>query len=168
VIAACARADREAIERLVGAFESQEPGLRDQVKAVAGWCLAEFAGVGNLEGMRCLLELGADVGAAYGEYDPYFDITKESRPLHVAAWRGWPATVCELIAHGADVRALDGNGRSPLMLAVKACVDSYWTERRTPESVRALLQAGATVEGVEIPCGYEALDALLVQASLRG
>jgi hypothetical protein len=40
-------------------------------------------------------------------------------------------------------------------------VDSYWTERRSPESVKALLAAGASVAGVEMPSGYEEVDALL-------
>jgi hypothetical protein len=47
------------------------------------------------------------------------------------------------------------------MLAVKACVDSYWTNRRSPESVEALLRAGASVNGVDFPCGYAEVDALL-------
>jgi hypothetical protein len=47
------------------------------------------------------------------------------------------------------------------MLAVRACVDSYWTERRTPEPVRLLLAAGATTDGVAFPSGYADVDALL-------
>jgi hypothetical protein len=46
-------------------------------------------------------------------------------------------------------------------LAVKACVDSYWTERRIPESVEALLRAGASVGGVRFPSGYAEVDELL-------
>ena len=45
--------------------------------------------------------------------------------------------------------------------AVKACVDSYWTEMRSPESVDALLRAGANVTGVQYPCGYAEVDELL-------
>jgi len=44
---------------------------------------------------------------------------------------------------------------------VKACVDSYWTHRRTPEAVRALLAAGASVSGVAVPSGYAEVDELL-------
>jgi hypothetical protein len=47
------------------------------------------------------------------------------------------------------------------MLAVTACVDSYWTNRRSPESVEALLRAGASINGVEFPSGYGEVDALL-------
>jgi hypothetical protein len=48
-----------------------------------------------------------------------------------------------------------------LALAVKACVDSYWTERRSPESVQALLEAGASTKSVAFPSGYAEVDALL-------
>ena len=47
------------------------------------------------------------------------------------------------------------------MLAVRACVDSYWKHRRTPESVEALLKAGALVRVVEYPSGYAEVDELL-------
>lgn len=57
--------------------------------------------------------------------------------------------------------ALDGKGRTAMMLAVKACVDSYWMGRRKPDSVRALLDGGAAVAGIELPCGYDEVDALL-------
>ena len=46
------------------------------------------------------------------------------------------------------------------MLAVRACVDSYWTRRRSPESVKALLDAGASVRGVLFPSGYDDVDEL--------
>ncbi len=47
------------------------------------------------------------------------------------------------------------------MLAVKACVDSYWRYRRTPEPARLLLAAGAMRDGVPYPSGYQAVDELL-------
>ena len=68
-----------------------------------------------------------------------------------------------LIERGAPVNALDGKERSPLVLAVRACVDSYWSDRRTPESVEALLRAGASVDSVDFPCGYAEVDKLLLQ-----
>jgi ankyrin repeat protein len=66
-----------------------------------------------------------------------------------------------LIERGAPVNRRDDQGRTPLALAVRACVDSYWWERRSPDSVEALLRAGASIEGVPYPCGYEAVDELL-------
>jgi len=156
LIAACAMADRDRIH----AIASQEPALVPQLIAEGGEFLAEFAGNENAEGMRCLFELGVSPTALYGG-DPYFEIAKESTALHVAAWRAWPAAVKELIARGCPINALDGEGRMALQLAIKATVDSYWKRRRTTESIEALLAAGATLDGVEIPCGYDEADEVL-------
>ena len=111
--------------------------------------------------MRHLIELGVDAGAVYKEGDEYFDVAKNSTALHVAAWRAQHASVKLLIERGAAVDAVDGKGRTPLALAVRACVDSYWKHRRSPESVQMLLHAGASVDGVEFPSGYAEVDELL-------
>ena len=66
-----------------------------------------------------------------------------------------------LIERGAPVNVPDGKGRTPLGLAVRACVDSYWMDRRTPESVEALLRAGASADGIQVPSGYVEVDELL-------
>ena len=39
--------------------------------------------------------------------------------------------------------------------------DSYWTERCSRESVKALLDAGASTSGVPFPSGHAAVDELL-------
>lgn len=83
------------------------------------------------------------MNARYGG-DGYFDIAKDSTALHVAAWQSRPDLVQLLIERGADVKAQDAKGRTPLVLANKACTDSYWTERTTPEPARLLRAAGAT------------------------
>jgi Ankyrin repeats (many copies) len=108
-----------------------------------------------------LLDLGVSTTALYRAGDGYFGIAKDSTALHVAAWRACPEVVRELIARGAPVNAADGYGRTALQLAVKACVDSYWTERRSPDSIRALLEAGASTAGIKLPTGYEEADELL-------
>jgi hypothetical protein len=128
--------------------------------AVGGRLLAEFAGTGNTHGVRLLLDLGIGVASTY-EGDPYFGIPENSTALHVAAWKAWPGTVKLLIERGAPVNAMDGNDRTALALAVRACVDSYWMNRRTPESVAALLRGGASTNGISIPCGYDEVDRLL-------
>src|SRR5439155_426539 len=130
LIAACARNDAAAIRSIA----AREPQLVREVVAEGGKLLAEFAGTWNTAGVRQLLDLGVPVTALY-EGDAYFDIAKDSTALHVAAWKGLAPTVQLLIERGAPVDAKDGKGRTPLALAVKACVDSYWTYRRTPEAV---------------------------------
>jgi len=159
LIAACAMDDREAIETLL----EHEPALRNELIERGGSLLAEFSGTGNVPGVDNLLDCGVSVGALYNG-DPYFDIAKNSTALHVAAWRANHGAVRELIQRGVPLDARDGKGRTAMMLAVKACVDSYWMGRRKPDSVRALLDAGASVDGVETPCGYDEVDALLVPA----
>ena len=77
------------------------------------------------------------------------------------SWRARPAVVKLLIERGAPANVKDAKERTPLALAVRACVDSYWTERRSPESVRALLAAGASERGVPYPSGYAEVDELL-------
>ena len=156
LIAACARNDPAAIR----AIADREPDLVREIIARGGQLLAEFAGTWNTDGVRHLLDLGVSATALY-EGDGYFDIAQDSTALHVAAWKGLPATVQLLIARGAPVDAKDGKGRTALALAVKACVDSYWTERRTPASVAALLDAGASPSGALYPSGYAEVDALL-------
>lgn len=157
LIAACARNDSTAVR----AIRAKEPQLVRELVAQGGKLLAEFAGVGNTDGVGQLLDLGVDVNAVTEDGDPYFDVAQNSTALHSAAWRARPATVKLLIERGAPVNALDGKGRTALALAVRACVDSYWKERRTPESVEALLKAGASVRGVEFPSGYAEVDELL-------
>lgn len=156
LIAACAKDDTDEVRSL----GMGEPDFATQLLAEGGTLLAEFAGTGNTEGVRQLLDLGVSPATLY-EGDPYFDIAKDSTALHVAAWRARPATVKLLIQRGAPVNALDGRGRTALFLAVRACVDSYWKDRRTPESIETLLQAGASTDGIEIPTGYDEADELL-------
>ena len=157
LIAACAKGDYGAVQLLA----TREPPLVEKLIGESGTLLAEFAGNGNVEGLRLLLDLGVSAEALYKEGDAYFGIAKDSTALQVAAWRARPSAVKELIARGAPVNALDGKGRTALALAVKACVDSYWISRRSPESAEALLRAGATIGGIEIPSGYEEVDELL-------
>lgn len=157
LIAACARDDAAAIATLAGGNDSR---LREELLGEGATLLAEFAGVGNTAGVRRLLELGVQVDARYGG-DEYYGIAKGSTALHVAAWRIRPSTVELLIARGAAVDARDDAGRTPLMLAVRACVESYWAERRTPGCVAALLAAGASPRGIAVPCGYAPVDDLL-------
>ena len=157
LVAACATNDEAGIRTQV----ETEPHLVAELRAEGGRLLAAFAGNGNTEGVGRLLDLGVDAGAPLAEGDGYWGVAPWSTALHVAAWRARHGTVHLLIARGAPVNAMDGLGRAPLALAVKACVDSYWSDRRSPESVRMLLDAGASVDGVPFPCGYPEVDSLL-------
>jgi ankyrin repeat protein len=159
LIAACAMGDAPAVRSIAGG----DPRGVEELLAMGGTLLARFAGTGNPAGVRQLLDLGVDVAAPFAEGDGYFGIPGGSLAIHVAAWRARPAVVKLLIERGSPVDVPDANGRTPLALAVRACVDSYWTEMRSPESVEALLNAGAPVHDVEYPSGYAPVDELLRQ-----
>ncbi|WP_207512632.1 ankyrin repeat domain-containing protein [Longitalea luteola] len=160
LIAACAMDDPEAIEKIVRA----SPSLVSQVLAMGGELLARFSVCGNAAGVQQLLNLGIPADAPYRAGDGYYDIPIGSLAIHIAAWRGYPEVVQVFIAAGSPVDVPDKNGQTPLALAIKACVDSYWTERRSPDAVKALLAAGASANTISYPCGYDAVDALLAAA----
>ena len=156
LIAACARNDAATIAHVA----ATNPDLIGELLAEGATLLAEFSGTGNVNGVRHLLDLGVPVDSLY-RGDPYYGIAANSTALHVASWKSFPKVVALLIERGADVNALDSQGRTAIGLAVRACVDSYWVGRRTPESVAALLRAGAKVDSVKLPSGYRAVDELL-------
>jgi ankyrin repeat protein len=156
LIAACARGDGACATAMAGA----EPEFREALLAEGGELLGGFAGVGNTEGVRCLLDLGVPVEALYPG-DAFFDRAKDATALHVAAWHGWPETMRLLIERGTPLDARDGKGRTALQLAVKACTNSYWKDRRRPEWIEVLLEAGASTEGIQVPTGYPEGDLVL-------
>jgi ankyrin repeat protein len=160
LIAACAKADREEAKSIVAA----NPDLLTQLIAGGGAVLVEFAGNGNTEGVHLLLDLGVDVAATHKEGDNYYSLAKNSTALHAAAWRIREETTRLLLERNAPVNVRDGRGRTPLTLAIRACVDSYWTERRSPSSVQMLLKAGATLSPNDYPSGYAEVDRLLQHA----
>jgi ankyrin repeat protein len=135
-----------------------EPALVAELLTMGGTLLAKFCGTGNPAGVRQLLDLGVPVDTPYTEGDGYWGIPKNALAIQVAAWRAQHDVVKLLLEWGSPT---DAPGPSPLALAVRACVDSYWTEMRSPESVRALLAAGAKIRDVKYPSGYAEVDELL-------
>ena len=157
VLAACALGDEAAAKEI--AAPNREV-VQDLVRD-GGQVLAEFAGNDNTRGVALLLDLGIPVNARFVAGDGYWGVAKDSTALHVAAWRACHDTAKLLIERGADVNARDAKGNTPIMMAIKACVDSYWTEWRSPDTVAALLAAGASTEGVPAKSGYDEVDALI-------
>lgn len=157
LIATCAMADTGTVQSIL----QQSPSLLKELLAMGGELLARFSLSNNKQGVLQLLELGVDVNTPYQSGDDYFGIPRGSLAIHVAAWLGNPAVVQLLIERGSHVDLPDKNGQTPLALAIRACVDSYWTYRRSPDSVKALLDAGASTKNIPYPTGYAAIDELL-------
>lgn len=157
LIAACALGD----EARVHTISESQPELVAELLQDGPTLLADFTGTWNLEGVRLLLDLGVPVNARH-KGDSYFGRAEDSTALHVAAWHAVPVTVTALLLdRGADVNARDGKGRTPIELAVRATVDSYWAYRRTIEPARLLLAAGAKLPAALHAPGYPELDELL-------
>jgi ankyrin repeat protein len=160
LLAACAMGDAGLVQTVA----ADDPAALNALRADGAQFLARFAGVGNTDGVRLLLDLGVPIDAPFVEGERYFDVAPNSLAIHVAAWRANHATLRLLIDRGSPIDRPDGQGRTPLALAVRACVDSYWMRRRSPDSVKALLDAGASAKGVGFPSGYAEVDELLRKA----
>lgn len=160
LLGACARQKKE----IAVAMLEREPALLPRLATDGPLSLVRFASWGNRAGVEILLDLGVPVDAPLGEADDYFDLTKDSTALHAAAWRARTETIEVLVRRGADLERADGKGRTALMLAVRACVDSCWTARRTPDGVALLLAHGAMARSIAAPTGYGAIDSLLESA----
>lgn len=154
LLVACAMDDKSAIDERV----SDENALVGKVIEDGGEYLTQFAGNGNEKGVERLLNLEVPVDSRSLHGDGYIGLPPQSTALHSAAWRGRHPVVKLLISRRADVNARTFNGRTPLQLAVKATVDSYWTERRSTETIEALLDAGASMDGISVPTGYDEAD----------
>ncbi len=157
LVAACAVNNGEAARAMIVA----RPDILSVLQREGGTLLAEFSGNRNVDGVRLLLDLGVPVTARYASGDSYFDIAPMSLAIHVAAWKAAHEIVALLIERGSPVNDVDGRGRTPLMLAVRACVDSYWMHRRKPDTVAALISAGASRANITVPTGDIEIDMLL-------
>ena len=160
-LAACARGDEAAAR----GFIVGEPGLVARVQAGDSALVADFAGAGNTDGVRLLLDLGFDLDSRTSRGGANADPA-----LHVAVWRGRLETVKLLVARGAPLEATNGWGATPLSLAVRALVEqSDWTPHDSREIVAVLLDAGASVDTVQpFPSGSQAADALLREHNRAG
>jgi ankyrin repeat protein len=160
-LAACARGDDGAAR----AFAASEPGLVARLQSTTGALLADFAGAGNTDGVRLLLDLGFDLDSRTSRGGANADPA-----LHVAVWRGRLETVKLLVARGAPLETTNGRGATPLSLAAQALVEqSDWTPHASPEMLAVLLDAGARVDTVSpFPSGSPVADALLREHGRAG
>ena len=102
--------------------------------------------------------------AVWPDGDGYFEVPRRSTALHVASWRARQDAVRFLLDRGAPVDATDGAGRTALAVAIRACVASYWSDRRQTDSIAALIAAGADTSSIALPSGYDEADRLIAAA----
>jgi ankyrin repeat protein len=130
-LGACARGDRDAVDRLLASHPRIWDLLADRDRAA----IVEVAGSRSAAGaVALMLELGFSANARnrFGE-----------TPLHLAAGAGDPATVRLLLDAGAEIDARDDNYQgTPL---------GYATVGSGAKEVRLLLDAGADRSGVLVP-----------------
>jgi len=157
LIAACAMGDTPQAQSIA----AEEPASKEQLMLLAGHLLARFSSANNPSGINTLLDLGLDVNTPYIEGDGYYEIPRGSLPIHIAAWRAWPEAQKVLLERGARIDEPDANGRTPLMLAIRACTQSYWAGRCSLQAIRDLIAAGASTAAISLPTGHAEIDAIL-------
>ena len=153
-LAACARGDATTARELT----LVDPDILPQLKSHHPEVLANFAGAGNTNGVRILLDQGFDIDSRTNHPG-----SKGNTALHVAVWRERLETVELLLARGAAIEATNPRGDTPLALAARAQVEmSEWTPHESADVLAALLQAGADVAAIrKFPTGSAEGDDLL-------
>jgi ankyrin repeat protein len=135
---ACARGKDEDARMI----SRSDPELLPRLKSADPPILANFAGAGNTEGVRILLDFGFDI-----ESQSTHPGSRGNTALHLAVWRERLDTVKLLISRGASLTARNPGGLTPLMLAERAQTDmSEWTPHESTavlEEVRRAETPGA-------------------------
>jgi len=142
LLSALLRADRAAVDRQV----ARHPGLLGELTDTQrGAGLTRAAETGNVAAIGLMLDLGFPIETRGGEHG--------ATVLHTAAYSGSAGVIQLLIERGADIEAHDGNWDSTPI--VWANIGSSDRPRANPDAdwlavVQALLDAGASVEGIEL------------------
>jgi ankyrin repeat protein len=129
---ACATGNEKLAKKMVDA----DPDLVTRLKGDRP-ILANFAGAGNTEGVRILLDLGFDI-----ESKATHPGSRGNTALHLAVWRERLETVKLLISRGASLAARNPGGLTPLMLAEQAQTEmSEWTPHESPAVLEEVRKA---------------------------
>jgi ankyrin repeat protein len=149
----CVLARRAEAEAIAKEHPEIVPGLPDvDRELVAKYCWETNT---NYDAVKLMLDLGFPV--AHPERSHGYT------PLHNAAWAGSGDLVELLIARGHPVDIRDPRyNATPLGYALYDClVEKRHSEGEFPRVVKALLEAGSPLEGVEYPTGDAAVDDVL-------
>src|SRR5690606_20029328 len=158
---AAARAGR--VERALALLEAgadpralPDPGGRDQR------ALAVLAAVlPDLRLPRALVAQGIDLNPAHARLTPLLAATRDS-------WHGRPEAVMTLLANGADPRAADREGNTPLHHAARSSDPGVAALLRDAAAeIDALNAEGLTPLGIACGCGNWRLDRFLLERGAR-
>lgn len=149
----CLLARRAEAEAIAKDHPDIVPDLSDADRElVARYCWETNT---NYPAVELMLDLGFPV--AHPEHSHGYT------PLHNAAWAGSGDLVDLLIRRGHPVDIRDaGHNATPLGYALYDClVEKRHPEGEFPRVIKALLEAGSPVAGVEYPTGDAAVDEVL-------
>ncbi|HEY2434315.1 MAG TPA: ankyrin repeat domain-containing protein [Vicinamibacterales bacterium] len=162
-LAACARADRSAADAMLAA----DPSLPRQLTPIHHQMLHRPAESGDAAALDTMLDCGFDVNARDKD---------QVTPLHRAAMGGHPDAVRVLLAHAADVHAVDGMfSAPPLVWAVEGRSHSSGNhDDGFVAAARLLIEAGTPLTWTPPPAApdvertLDGLAALLRDAGVTG
>ena len=156
-MSACLNADRPAAQRLLEQRRVRVEDLHDDDYTA----MFRAAEAGNTAAVELMLDLGFPVGARGDD---------GGTPLHAAGYNGSVETVRLLLARGADLRARDTSwDDTALGWAVVGSGERPQRNRSAdwPATVRALLDAGAPLDGITLAADDPKPPSAAVAALLR-
>ncbi len=134
-LAACARGDRSQAEAMLGAH----PDLRGELRSEHHLMLHVPAERGDIKALETMLAAG---------FDPNAKANDNVTALHRAAMAGRAEAVRVLLAHSADVNALDGMfSATPLVWATEGWRHAA-SQADYVSTARILIEAGSPLEWV--------------------
>jgi ankyrin repeat protein len=141
LLSACLQADEGEVRRQL----AQNPGLLDRPAEALGGAIRRGAEAGNAAAVALMLDLGFPVNQPIGE--------DGGTLLHTAAYSGSADVVRVLLERGADPEAKDAQWESTAL--DWAAVGSGERPATDPaadwvRTVQILLEAGASIEGIEL------------------
>lgn len=148
------RVDR-ALELLDAGADAQAPPAEDERDQRTLPVLA--AVLPDLRLLRALIARGIDLNAAHGGMTPLLAATRDS-------WHGRPEAVMTLLANGADPRAADNDGNTPLHHAARSSDPGVAALLRDAAAeMTALNHDGLTPLGVACAAGNWRLARFLIE-----
>jgi ankyrin repeat protein len=157
-IGACTHADRST----VGHVLTRHPRIVDELDDEDRGAIVDAADYAGGHAVEVMLEFGFDLGS----HRPSDGATA----VHAAAYSGRANLVRRLAERGADIDAPDRRrGATPLTWAIAGSQDrpAHNPDADWASTVRALIDAGAAVDGIVVPPGPDEIVDLLTAQGLR-